>query len=86
MKLLSDTDAETEKLIIEMWRAAPAWRKMQQVAALNAMLDSIVRADIVQRYPNADEAEIRRRWAKRKLPPDVYLEFFGDDNHDHQLR
>lgn len=76
---VNDTDPGVERIMIEFWRNAPAWRKLQQVSALNAMLDSLVRADIVKRYPHADEAEIRRRLAKRKLPPAVYAEFFEDD-------
>lgn len=77
---VNDTDLEIERMMIEFWRNAPAWRKLQQVSMLNEMLDSLVRADIVQRYPHADEAEIRRRLAKRKLPPEVYAEFFGAED------
>ena len=75
---VNDTDPEIEQMMIEFWRVAPGWRKLRQVSMLNAMLDSLVRADIVQQFPNADETEIRRRLAKRKLPPDVYAKFFGD--------
>lgn len=74
---VNDTDPEIERVMIEFWRAAPAWRKLEQVAALNEMLDSLVLASIAKRYPDADEAEVRRRWAKRKLPHNLYREFFA---------
>ncbi len=80
MKTLSpDTDAETERVMIELWRNAPSWRKIQQVSMLNEMLDSLMLANIAKHHPHADEAEIRRRLAKRKLPPDLYQEYFGMD-------
>lgn len=81
---VNDTDPETERIMIEFWRNAPAWRKFEQVGALNRMLDSLILANIAKNYPHADEAEIRRRWAKRKLPENLYREFFanGEDEDD----
>lgn len=73
------SDPEIERMMIERWRQAPGWRKMLQVSVMNAVRDSLVRAEIVQLYPDADETEIRRRLLKRKLPPDVYAELIGDD-------
>lgn len=78
MKTISvDTDEETERVIIELWRNAPAWRKIQQVFALNAMLDALMKANIKKLNPEADEAEIRRQLAKRKLPPELFAEVYG---------
>lgn len=77
---VNDTDPEIERMMIEFWRDAPAWRKLRQVSMLNEMLDSLVRADIVQHHPQAGEAEIRRRLLKRKLPSNVYAEFFGEED------
>ncbi len=81
MKTLSpDTDEETERVMIELWRNAPAWHKIQQVFALNAMLDSLMRSNIVKHNPHADEAEIHRQLAKRKLPPELFAEVYGADD------
>lgn len=77
---VNDTDAETERVMIELWRKAPAWRKIQQVFALNAMLDSLMRANIVKHNPHADETEIRRQLAKRKLPPELFVKVYGADD------
>lgn len=76
---VNDTDPETECVMIGLWRQAPTWRKLQQVSMLNEMLDSLILANIVKRYPDADDTEVRRRLAKRKLPPDLYREYFGGD-------
>ena len=77
---VNDTDAETERVMIELWRKAPAWRKIGQVFALNAMLDSLMRSNIVKHNPHADETEIRRQLAKRKLPPELFVAVYGRDD------
>lgn len=73
-------DPEIERMMIERWRQAPGWRKMLQVSVMNAVRDSLMRAEILQLYPDADEAEIRQRLLKRSLPPDVYEKFFGEED------
>lgn len=76
---VNDTDPDTERMMIGLWQQAPTWRKLQQVSMLNEMLDSLILANIVKRYPNADDTEVRRHLAKRKLPPDLYQKYFGED-------
>ena len=77
---VNDTNAEAERVMIELWRNAPAWRKIRQVFALNAMLDSLMRSNIVKHNPHADETEIRRQLAKRKLPPELFVAVYGRDD------
>ncbi len=69
---VNDTDAETERVMTRLWRNAPSWRKLQQVSALNKMVDSLVRVGVLQKNPHADESAIRSEIARRKLPPHLY--------------
>ncbi len=76
---LSDTHPEAEKRLIEGYRAMTPVRKWQGVRDLNRMLDTLARADVRRRHPDADEREVNLRVASRRLPAELMRRAFGWD-------
>ena len=74
---LSDTDAQTEAVLLQMLRDAPVWQKWQRVGQLNAMAKSLVLSGLRQQYPHANENELRRRLADRLLGSELALAAYG---------
>ena len=73
----SDTHPEMESLQIELLRTAPAWRKMEMLAALNSSARSLALAGLRQRHPQASEAELRCLLAGLLLGPDLARKIFA---------
>ena len=59
----SDTSPEAERVLIELLRQAPAWRKLQLPDHMSAATRQLGWAGIRSRHPNATPAEWRRRFA-----------------------
>lgn len=62
-----DTSPEAERVLIELLRQAPPWRRLQLTDRMSAMVRSLSWAGLRARHPGASEAELRRRFA------DIYL-------------
>jgi hypothetical protein len=65
--LFSDTHPKMESLQIRLLREAPAWRKLEMLAQLNAAAKLLALAGLRQRHPGASEAQLRRRLASLLL-------------------
>jgi hypothetical protein len=76
---LSDTSPEAEKVLIELYRQAPPWKKLLQVSQLTRMVQELALCDIRRRHPNADEREQRLRLASRWLSGETMRHVFGWD-------
>ncbi len=76
--LYSDTDPEVEALQIELWRQASPTHKMNMLAQLNVSARRLALAGLRARYPQASEAELRRRLAALLLGEDLAREVYGD--------
>ena len=64
MSVLSlDTHPKMEALQIQLWRQATPLRKMEMLAQLNASARTLALMGLRSRYPQASEAELRRRLA-----------------------
>ena len=78
-KPFSDTSPEAEKILIQLLRQAPAWRKFKMVGELNATVKQFALAGIHQRHPDASEAEVKRHLADillgEELAAKVYEEW-----------
>ena len=74
-----DTAADAEQAQISIIRRAPVWKKCAQVVALNRALRALALADIRRRHPHAGEAEVRRLYAMRLLPPEKVEQIYGND-------
>lgn len=74
-----DSDPETERVLIEIARTTPVWKKFRQVGALNRMCRAFAMAGIRQRYPGAPEEEVRRRLAAVLFDRETVMKVFGWD-------
>jgi hypothetical protein len=74
-----DSDAETDRLMSELARTTPVWKKFRQVGALNQMCRAFAMAGIRQRYPEASETEVRRRLAAVLFDRETVVKVFGWD-------
>jgi hypothetical protein len=75
--LFSDTTPAAEQVLVELLRQAPVWRKMEMLAQLNAAAHGIALAGLRRRYPQAGEAEMRRRLADLLLGPELAAKVYG---------
>lgn len=76
--LFEDTDPRVEEQLVQMLRQTPPWRKIQMVAELNATVKLMLLTGLRQRYPNASEAELRRRLAGLLLGEELASKAYGE--------
>ena len=74
----TDTDPKMEALQIRLLRETPPWRKMQMLAGLNAAARSLALSGLRQRFPQAGEAELRRRLAGLLLGDELATKVYGE--------
>jgi hypothetical protein len=87
--LSSDTHPKMEPLQIRLWRQASPTRKMHILAQLNAGARILALAGLRQQYPQAGEAELRRRLAGLILGYEMSRKVYGELNElkgDYKLR
>lgn len=86
-QLFADTRPEAESVLISLLRNAPAWRKIRMLAQLNASVRTLAVAGLRQRYPEANDCEIRRRLADILLGAELARTVYGpiDCNSDPPL-
>jgi len=75
--LFPDTSPEAEKVLLELMRQTPPWRKLELLGGLNAMAREFALAGLRDRHPNASEQELRRRLADLLLGPELALKVYG---------
>ncbi|MEW6213407.1 MAG: hypothetical protein AB1631_34245, partial [Acidobacteriota bacterium] len=61
--LFSDTDEKTERVLIELLRAVPAWKKLEQVEELTDTSRQLTLSGLRKRYPQASNEELRLKLA-----------------------
>ena len=76
-QLFPDTSPDAQRVQIELLRQAPAWRKLELLAQLNAMARTLALSGLRQRHPDATPAELRRRLADLLLGPDLAARAYG---------
>ena len=76
---LSDTDPETERVMIELARATPDWKKIEQVCAMIETTRALAMAGLRERYPNASEEELKKRLAALVLDRETVIEVYDWD-------
>ncbi len=74
----SDTSPEAEKVLLQLLRQAPAWRKFKMVGELNATVKQFALAGIRQRHPDASEAEVKRHLADILLGKELAAKVYGE--------
>jgi len=76
--LYSDTHPKMEALQIRLWRQASPTRKMNMLAQLNASVRRLALTGLRSQYPQADEAELRRKLAGLLLGEELARKVCGD--------
>jgi len=72
-----DTSPEAERVMIELLRQAPAWRRLQLADRMSSTVRGLCWAGLCARHPKATEAELRRRFADIHLGPKLAEKVFG---------
>jgi len=72
-----DTSLEAEKVLIELIRQAPLWRRMQLTDQMSRTARELAIAGLRLRHPSASEAELRRRFADLNLGAKLAAEVYG---------
>ena len=73
-----DTESRMAALQAELLRSAPPWRKMEMLAELNAFARELALSGLRLRFPQAGEAELRRRLADLLLGSDLARKVLGE--------
>ena len=80
---INDTSPEAERVLYEIYRAMPPWRKLEIVD--DAIRTSLYLAmlGLRLRHPNASEAELRRRLLGLVLGEDLATRVYGPPSETH---
>jgi hypothetical protein len=74
-----DTTPEAERVLIELTRRAPMWKRAEQLSNLIHARRVLILADLRRRYPSASADELHKRMAARLLPREDVVRVFGWD-------
>ncbi len=72
-----DTSPEAERVLIELLRQAPPWRRMQLADRMSSTVRQLCLAGIRIRHPNASPADVRRRFADVHLGAELAAKVYG---------
>jgi hypothetical protein len=75
----SDTDPTAERVLVEVLRQAPVWKRIALASNLIETARALALADIRAQFPAASEEELRRRLALRILTPEEVKAAYGWD-------
>ena len=78
--IFSDTHPKMEALQIQLLRQVSPARKMEMLAQLNASAHTLALHGLHLRYPQASEAELRRRLAGFLLGEELARKVYGEIN------
>lgn len=76
---VSDTDPETERVLIELVRAMPDGKKIQQVFESIETTRAFAMAGLRGRYPRASEEELKKRLAALVFDRETVIKVYGWD-------
>ena len=76
---LSDTDPEAERIMIELTRVRPVWKKLGAVADMTEACRQLAMVGLKTRYPNASKDELRLRLFALELDRETMIKAYGWD-------
>jgi len=76
--LYADTHPKMEALQIELWRQASPTKKMNMLAQLNAFARTLALTGLRAQFPQATEAELRRKLADLLLGEELARKVYGE--------
>jgi len=77
--LSQDTHPEAEKVLIELLRKAPAWKKLKMLSQITTMCRELALSGLRRRYPEGDEEEMKKRLAALVLPRQMVIKAYNWD-------
>ena len=80
--MLTDTSPEAERVLIELARRTPPWRKVELMTGMYRMVWELSWTGLQQRYPQASDGELRRRLADLLLGPELAALAYGPPPQD----
>ncbi len=83
--LFSDTDEETERVLIELLRNAPVWKKIKQVEELTNTSRQLALTGLRKRHPQASEQELRLRLAVLLFGRETAIKAYGRDTEEFEM-
>jgi hypothetical protein len=78
-----DTTEEVDRRQFDLWREMPDWRKLQLFGDLCDSAKAMAEAGLRERYPDADDHEIKMRLAATWLDRAEMIKFYGWDPVEH---
>jgi len=72
-----DTSPEAERVLLDLLRQAPAWRKLRMVEDTNQSVKDLLTAGLCHRFPQDPPEVLRRRLAEIWLGPELSAAAYG---------
>lgn len=72
-----DTSPEAERVLIQLLRQAPAWRKLRMLEDTNRSVKDLLMAGLRERFPQDSPAALRRRLAEHWLGNELSTAAYG---------
>jgi hypothetical protein len=76
-RLWSDTHPDAERVLIELLRQAPPWRKLQLVSQMTRTCQLLAMAGLRQRHPDDTPEQLRMRLAELTLGRETAERVYG---------
>lgn len=70
---------EVQRLLTDIARQMPPWRKMELVCGMWDLCCQLALAGLRRRHPQMSEEELQRRLPAMLLPPELVLKAYGWD-------
>jgi hypothetical protein len=80
---IDDTDPQAERVLLELLRSAPEWRRVEIMCGMIETLQQLVLSGVRDRHPGASEVEVRRRAADILLGQDLARLAYGPPPSGH---
>jgi hypothetical protein len=61
--LFPDTSPQAERVLLDLLRRAPGWRKLEMVGQMNRAAREVMLAGLHRRYPDETQIKLRHRLA-----------------------
>ena len=74
---LSDTSKAAERVLFELARTTPSWRKVELIGEMRRTVCDLAMSGLRERYPEASANELRRRLADIVLGTELALRAYG---------
>jgi hypothetical protein len=73
----SDTSRAAERMLFDLARQAPAWRKVEIMGEMYRTVCELALSGLRDRYPHSPPSELRRRLADILLGTELALRAYG---------